>query len=117
MRRAIPLLLFAVSACQDRGKEPDEFVTKSENAVRKTLRDPESATFQIISSSAAENIACGQVNAKNGFGGYTGLQYFVVENGTVHHSGDANFSAAFKRCTDIGIAEANARTAVLQKRQ
>lgn len=43
------------------------------------LKDPQSAQFQnlIVSSKSGASIVCGEVNAKNGFGGYTGFKRFV----------------------------------------
>lgn len=55
-----------------------------EMAVRSTLRDPDSAKFGPIASyddrkmgADQVKVACGSVNAKNGFGGYTGDKNFV----------------------------------------
>lgn len=54
------------------------------NAARKAvmgiLRDPTSAIFGqvlIVRKGGQESI-CGEVNAKNGFGGYTGMKPFVI---------------------------------------
>jgi hypothetical protein len=43
------------------------------------LRDPESARFRSVRFGAGENssLVCGEVNAKNGFGGYAGFTTFV----------------------------------------
>jgi hypothetical protein len=53
--------------------------------VLKQLRDPDSARFGNINvygdrklKGQTVNVACGTVNSKNGFGGYTGAQQFVV---------------------------------------
>jgi hypothetical protein len=48
----------------------------SEDAVRARLKDPESAQFQNQRVSA-KGAACGEVNAKNGFGGYTGFKRYI----------------------------------------
>lgn len=52
-----------------------------ERAVKETLKDPDSAKFGEIragkSRTGSINI-CGLVNAKNGFGGYTGMQAFMA---------------------------------------
>jgi hypothetical protein len=55
-----------------------------EAAVRPMLRDPQSAVFRDLSAtndrkigkSPAGLVVCGHVNAKNGFGGYTGEKMF-----------------------------------------
>jgi hypothetical protein len=53
--------------------------------VLKQLRDPDSAKFGNINiysdrklKGREVNVACGSVNSKNGFGGYSGLQKFIV---------------------------------------
>ena len=47
--------------------------------VEAKLKDPQSAQFQnlVVSGKAGASIVCGEVNAKNGFGGYTGFKRFV----------------------------------------
>ncbi len=57
----------------------------SKDAVRSRLREPSSATFRNVIFHVYEGrmpMVCGEVNAKNGFGGYTGYQGFIA-------SGDA----------------------------
>lgn len=49
---------------------------KAQEAVKETLKDPTSAVFQNMKG------ACGEVNAKNSYGGYTGFKRFYVNNGT-----------------------------------
>ena|SRR6185503_9265874 len=54
-----------------------------ENAVREHLNDPRSAQFQNERSLTNKNgnkVVCGEVNAKNGFGGYVGFTRFYVED-------------------------------------
>jgi hypothetical protein len=53
--------------------------------VLKHLRDPNSATFGNINvyddrklKGKSVTVACGSVNSKNGFGGYSGAQKFIV---------------------------------------
>jgi hypothetical protein len=58
----------------------------SEELVRQKLRDPGSAEFIVLkvrlSDPSHSAIVCGTVNARNGFGGMSGSQRFVV-GGTV----------------------------------
>lgn len=64
----------------------------AEMLVRLTLRDPDSATFVHLKPGL-----CGYVNARNGFGGYTGLQRFIIaDTGPVLEERVAN-PAAFDR--------------------
>ncbi|WP_126401184.1 hypothetical protein [Blastochloris tepida] len=49
-------------------------------AVRRALRDPESARFGPLNAAAlagGDVAVCGSVNARNGFGGYTGPMPFA----------------------------------------
>lgn len=48
--------------------------------VKRQLRDPDSAKFRGLWLKD-KNTVCGEVNAKNGLGGYSGWQSFVVSNG------------------------------------
>ncbi len=57
-----------------------EFRTAGRQVVLDTLRDPASAQFRNVRRSWSPNGSatfCGQVNARNGFGGYTGFQRFI----------------------------------------
>jgi Na+-translocating ferredoxin:NAD+ oxidoreductase RnfG subunit len=56
---------------------PDYF-DKAKQAVIRTLRDPESAKFgELFNSKNNSNVVCGYVNARNGYGGYTGMERFI----------------------------------------
>jgi hypothetical protein len=50
-------------------------------AVQATLRDPSSALFydEAVIGTGKSRTVCGNVNAKNGFGGYTGKSAFIYE--------------------------------------
>jgi hypothetical protein len=50
-------------------------------AVQAELKDPDSAQFRNIV--ASETAACGEVNAKNAFGGYVGYTRFIYVGSTV----------------------------------
>lgn len=54
-------------------------------AVESVLKDPDSAQFGdlIVRDTAQGKVVCGTVNAKNGFGGFTGHEPFFVLNGNV----------------------------------
>lgn len=56
------------------------WVEKSKDAVRSRLKDPNSAEFKDVhfSDAGGTPVACGQVNSKNTYGGYTGFQHFVA---------------------------------------
>ncbi|HRO04468.1 MAG TPA: hypothetical protein PLS69_12770, partial [Terricaulis sp.] len=59
-----------------------------ENAVREQLRDPRSAIFRNVRRVATRidpnaHVVCGEVNSRNGFGGYAGFRMFAVDNAGV----------------------------------
>lgn len=60
--------------------QTDPAVATAQVKVRELLRDPESARFRNISRYG--DVVCGQVNSKNGFGGYAGFSDFSYEIST-----------------------------------
>ncbi len=83
-----------------------------EDGIRNVLKDPASAQFSDFKSgtdSKGAIIACGWVNARNSFGGYTGRQPYLVTlpiNGKVIveavGSGDM-VNAVLNTCSRIGL--------------
>ena len=64
---------------QDRLRSEDyELEIDARMAVSDRLRDPNSARFEgvFVSRSSGLPVVCGQVNAKNAFGGYAGAKPF-----------------------------------------
>ncbi|MEM6826364.1 MAG: hypothetical protein AAF553_00315 [Pseudomonadota bacterium] len=63
-----------------------EWKLVAEEVIRKRLRDPDSAEFSDLMvfprTEGRSAIICGYVNSRNGFGGLTGRQRFIV-GGTV----------------------------------
>ena len=56
-------------------------ISRAQRGVRDMLRDPDSAKFRNVRLSRGMNdvsgpVVCGEVNARNGFGGYTGYGRF-----------------------------------------
>ncbi len=83
------LTTFALSLCTENA--PDAKVMESpqklavelglkemQRHVVAKLKDPASAQFRNLTYEVGRHIGCGQVNAKNAFGGYTGFHYFSV---------------------------------------
>lgn len=67
----LPIFLSACSRDESRAKD----------LVLKSLKDPDSAKFgKFIKVGEEGNFACLTVNAKNGFGAYTGDQQAILEN-------------------------------------
>ena len=59
---------------------PPELFPEARQAIIRTLKDPDSARFGRIFEGRGvigKATICGEVNAKNGFGGYTGMTPFV----------------------------------------
>jgi hypothetical protein len=57
-----------------------EAIARAKAALVKSLKDPESARISDVvrkTSPVGADYICGQVNAKNGFGGYTGSKAFL----------------------------------------
>jgi hypothetical protein len=57
--------------------------------VRNSLKDPNSAEFKDVRWVAGKAL-CGQVNAKNSYGGYVGFKFFVADSDGVYWMGDSS---------------------------
>lgn len=82
MRKSL-LLCLLVAGCQTAAGNPPaaslsdaEAFARARAALLANLKDPDSA--KIGSMRRVGNYVCGQVNAKNGFGGYNGAKQFSV---------------------------------------
>lgn len=60
-------------------QQNDLWMQKAQESVRAQLKDAESAEFRnvAIRNYKGAPLVCGEVNAKNSFGGYSGYQQFV----------------------------------------
>lgn len=56
------------------------WIGKSQEGIKSRLRDPDSAEFRDsrFYSGGPAPVICGEVNSKNGFGGYGGFQRFIA---------------------------------------
>jgi hypothetical protein len=72
-----------MQATQKASTDKDELWTViTQDAVRRSVRDPSSATFRNVKlyrpfSGQDTPVVCGEVNSKNGFGGMSGFQGFI----------------------------------------
>jgi hypothetical protein len=70
-------LMFALSASADID------IAQIELRVTEGFKDPDSATFRNLTTSPVEEdgdqLVCGELNAKNSYGAYTGYQRFSVK--------------------------------------
>ena len=60
-------------------------IEKGKSAVSYAMKDPESTKFREITvhkKSSGPYMVCGQINAKNSYGGYIGYQGFMVSVGS-----------------------------------
>jgi hypothetical protein len=65
------------------------------------MRDPESAQFRNTRRCPGDaDMVIGEVNARNGYGGYTGFRGFIVKGGVAHfdHEDVAAYSGLIGRC-------------------
>lgn len=75
-----------------------ETIVAAERAVRRELKDPDSAQFKDVRANYTEEfgvVACGRVNAKDELGGYAGFRRFVFGDGRVILERRDNVSAAW----------------------
>ena len=72
MNKILFILTFAtlLGSCSAESRE----INKAQQAVKELLVDPNSATFRYTRKALMG--VCGEVNAKNSFGGYTGFKKF-----------------------------------------
>lgn len=74
--------------------------TDAKTAVERLLKDPGSAKFRsvLIVKNDGVEVVCGEVNSKNGFGAYTGYQYFLsVAGKTMLQEQAPDFAKAWNR--------------------
>jgi hypothetical protein len=110
-----PLLCLAIAAClsQPAAARPNNtwntVAREARQSVLLLLRDPGSANFRDVQDYILQygdvHIACGLVNAKNGFGGYVGFKRFIsegpLEKTYLEGLGgitEADFAEAWKLC-------------------
>jgi hypothetical protein len=68
-----------------------DVATKS---LARSLKDPDSARFQNVrlAESSFGKVVCGEANAKNSYGGYTGFKRFVAgTNGSTFYNTDTRY--------------------------
>lgn len=64
-------------------KPDNDVLTRAQSATRDILKDPDSAQFSdlVALQNGMDTVVCGFVNAKNGYGGYSGRQGFIYSDG------------------------------------
>ena len=82
-KRWLLAAMIALGSCSDPAKS---YIAEAEKAVSENLRDPASAEFRNVSyrqANTGAHVVCGEVNGRNGFGGYAGFQQFIWHSGNV----------------------------------
>ena len=97
--RLLAFTLAAAFICGCSHNQEDPIKTAVSEKIKSSLKDPESAKIVVseIFPLFDGRVACGTVNAKNSFGGYTGPMNFqatVLPSGTI---GDVDISSDEKR--------------------
>lgn len=81
MKRIIAVLLVTClpAAAEPLTGQELSWITKNRELLKSRLKDPSSAEFkdETISRATGAPIVCGEVNAKNGFGGRNGFQRWI----------------------------------------
>ena len=109
MRHLIALVAFFALFAADLSSisaQTDPQIEKAELAIKEGLKDPESAQFKNIAvktNSLGEVAVCGEVNARNSFGGYVGFQSFGVAGNVAVTQSDAITQAKLARMGCFGL--------------
>lgn len=75
-----PLLLcMSISLVQAQTAQEFAWIGRNRDALKEKLRDPSGAEFrnEAVSRKGGSPVVCGEVNAKNGFGGRNGYQRWI----------------------------------------
>ena len=63
-----------------KSKSEPEALTTAQESLKQTLKDPSSAQFRNVRLEVygSRQVICGEINAKNSYGGYVGFKRFVA---------------------------------------
>lgn len=85
----IAAILFAAGLAGTAAAEDDALIAQAKEAIASRMKDPGSVQFRsvehrtITTAETTKEVVCGEVNAKNMYGGYVGFTPFMVINGQV----------------------------------
>ena len=93
------ILLLTTIATTSSFADNTNLVGQTKKNVKDLLKDPESAQFRnvkVVINTEGKKSVCGQVNAKNSYGGYTGFQSFYAKSNDkiVYLNDDVNYQLA-----------------------
>lgn len=72
--------LFSITSFSFATDKESTFLKEAKTHIKDQMKDPDSTQFRnmrIISNTIGEKAVCGEVNAKNSYGGYTGFKAFA----------------------------------------
>lgn len=107
MRVALAVAL-SVSACSAAAQQPSArdlgaFVKQAKAQIQGQLKDPGSAQFRGLyvarQAGTDQLMLCGQINAKNSYGGYAGFTDFI-SGGPMKYMGDQVDALMGEYCSD-----------------
>ncbi|MBY0243026.1 MAG: hypothetical protein K2X55_27330 [Burkholderiaceae bacterium] len=87
----------AIAAPKKAQDNPDKMlIQKVQQQVVGSLKDPESAKFQNIY--VKWGTVCGEVNARNSYGGYVGFQpFYSIDGDVLRMKGNAHFESGWEK--------------------
>jgi hypothetical protein len=83
MRAMIICAVLLAGCSESEASKQIALEAEAELMVQQKLKDPRSADFSAQRVDLATRTVCGQVNARNAFGGYVGNRGFIYADGTV----------------------------------
>lgn len=66
------------SFADEKAKHDVSLISQLQTQTAQQLKDPASAQFQNVHLNTARTALCGQINAKNSYGGYVGFRNFIT---------------------------------------
>ncbi|WP_312183113.1 hypothetical protein [Massilia timonae] len=95
----IALVLAQICGAAFAASGDSQLIARAKQSVIKDYKDPDSAKFRNIK--VVSGSVCGEVNAKNSFGGYVGYKRFVSVAGVVAwvEGESENFSESASLCS------------------
>jgi hypothetical protein len=76
-------LLLVFFSYQVYAADDGELIDVAKQIVSQSMKDPEAAKFKnmVVMDLGKRRVICGEVNAKNGYGGYVGFKKFYMYEG------------------------------------
>lgn len=99
MRVLIALAALLLTSCENWDDTFPSDIGRARNAVRSKLKDPKSAEFKNLHVCPdSSEVWSGEVNAKNGFGAYSGFELFYVKRRVAAFYSDVSFDDFMREC-------------------